>query len=1050
MANRRRWIVWEILMLLTICLRAGTTGKIKGIISDASSNDPLIGANVIIENTVFGGAADFQGNYLILNVPPGKYTIRAMMIGYNALRIENVNVSSDFTTDLNFSLSTTVLELGETVTVTAERPMVVKDLTATTAVVGAEEIAALPVTEVSEAVELQAGLVKGADGGIHVRGGRKGEISYWIDGIPVTDVYDGGTVVDVNKNMVQELQVVSGAFNAEYGQAMSGIVNITTKEGSNAFGGSFSTYFGDYLSKNNDIFHGIDEVNPTAIRNFEGGINGPIIKDKLYFYLNARDIYFDGWLHGQRRYNPSAVTYSAPGIPKWEEFESLNMLSLDGSFPGYEENARFAGYSNYFYRIRTNLGDTLCVGTNDLDQTLTDVRRDHPDADWVVADQVPMYNLQYVLGSLPNIDSLFVPVPTTDSTYSELYEQIRNAHSKGKGDNKTVPMNWNHKVYLQGKLIYRLTSGIKLSYNYILDNVDYEDFDFNYLYNPDGNLNRYREGQTHIFQMTHSVSTTTFYNLGISYFSKGYSHHTYDTQDDPLYVHPFVDLQLPYSFKTGGTNNSWFNRETQTLLAKWDITSQITRIHQIKAGAEWRKYRVTQEDITLRPIETQSSNDLLFDSPFITTRIMGENTTYNNSYTHKPSEISVYLQDKMEFKNMIVNLGLRADYFEPDGTVLNDESDPTLYNPIKPENRYRDYGTDGLPDTYDSDGTESNGRQDTGEPEVTLAERQTYWYKDASAKLQISPRLGVSFPVTDRGIFHFSYGHFFQIPRFERLYQNPDFELDSGTGNVGVIGNADLKPEQTISGEIGLQQQVTDDIAVSVTGYFRDIRDLAGTRADEIQLFGGSARYSKFVNSDFGMIKGVILALNKRFSQNWSASLDYTLQNAQGTNSDPEAARNALLGGNLPEVQFTALDWDQKQTVNGSFSYGGKTWGTSLIAQWGSGLPYTPRQEEDITTLLTNSQRKASSFNADVRVYKDFNIGPGQLTLFFRVFNLFDNLNEINVFNDTGKAGFTTDQQVAEATNPSECINSLDRWYTIPTHYSEPRRVEIGLNYTID
>ncbi|MFC1569042.1 carboxypeptidase-like regulatory domain-containing protein, partial [bacterium] len=1031
MAKQKRWIVWGTFLLLTVCLRAGSTGKIKGIVTDAMTGDRLIGANILVENTIFGAAADMDGNFMILNVPPGKYNIRASMIGYKNLVVENVNVSVDFTTELNFELSITVLETGETVTITAERQMVIKDLTATTAVVGAEEIAALPVTEISEAVELQAGLVKDAGGGIHVRGGRSGEISYWIDGIPVTDVYDGGTVVDVNKNMVQELQVVSGAFNAEYGQAMSGIVNITTKEGSNNFGGSFSTYFGDYLSKNNNIFEGIDKVSPTAIRNLEGGLHGPIIPNKLYFYVNAREIYFDGWLHGQRRYNPNAYTLEVTELPKWDGFESMGYLTLDGSFPDYKDNANFDSYSNFFYRLRTDLGDTVFVGTSNLDATIANMQSDNPLINTVTVDSVPTYNFQYVLGSDAFIDSLVVPVSPSDSAaYNELYQQIRENHKNGKGDNKIIPMNWNRKRYFQGKLIYRMTPSIKLAYNYILDNVEYEDYDFNYSFNPDGNLNRFREGQTHIFQITHTLSATTFYNLGVSQFMKEYSHHVYDTMGDDRYIHPFLELQYPYSFKTGGTNNSWFHRKTNTLLAKLDITSQITREHQVKFGLEWRRYKVSQEDITLRPVESQSSIDLILDNPFINTRVMDESTIYNNSYKHEPGELSAYLQDKMEFKNMIVNLGMRVDYFDPDGKILNDESDPSIYNPIKPDNLYHDVGSDGIPNSFDPDGTEGNGRQDPGEPSVTLGERQTYWYKEASTKLQISPRLGVSFPVTDRGIFHFSYGHFFQIPRFERLYQNPDFELEDGTGNVGVIGNADLKPEQTISGEIGLQQQVTDDIAISITGYFRDIRDLAGTRADEIVLFGGSARYSKFVNSDFGMIKGLTLAMNKRFSQSWAATLDYTLQTAQGSNSDPEAARNALSGGSLPEVQFTPLDWDQKHTVNASFTYGSKTWGASAIAQWGSGLPFSPRRSEDISALLTNSERKPGTFNMDLRAYKDFMIGPGQLTLFLRVLNLFDNLNEINVFQDTGRAGFTTDQQVAQATNPSESINTLNEWYT--------------------
>jgi len=151
------------------------------------------------------------------------------MIGYKAMRYENVRVSIDLTTSIDFQLRTEILDLGEELTVVAERPMVTRDLTATTAVIGAEQLSALPVTEVNEAIELQAGLIKDSGGGFHIRGGRSGEVSFWIDGMPVTDVYDGGTVVDVNTSMVQELQVVSGAFNAEYGQAMSGIVNIATK-----------------------------------------------------------------------------------------------------------------------------------------------------------------------------------------------------------------------------------------------------------------------------------------------------------------------------------------------------------------------------------------------------------------------------------------------------------------------------------------------------------------------------------------------------------------------------------------------------------------------------------------------------------------------------------------------------------------------------------------------------------------------------------------------------------------------------------------------------
>jgi hypothetical protein len=985
---------------LILPLYAGTTGKIAGRVVDAQTKEPLFGANVMIEGTMRGGATDQEGRYIILNINPGVYTLRVTFMGYKPMIIRNVRVNIDLTTTVDVDMEMAVVETGETVTVVAERPMVVKDQTSTTAVIGSEDIAALPLTEVAEAIELQAGMVKDAGGGLHIRGGRSGEVSYWIDGIPVTDSYDGGTVVEINKDMVQELQVMSGAFNAEYGQAMSGIVNITTKEGSNRLGGNLTTYVGDHISGHDNIFLNVDDFNPLSIRNVEGSLHGALVKDKLFFYVNGRYFYTDGWLEGQRRYNPNAVT---------------GPISLP-------EELLYEWAPEY-----------------------VDVARELEDGIW---------GFQYVLGTNPTLDSLVTyyslpeNVATNPDSFAVYYNRLRENHKNGRGDNEYVPMNWSRKYYTQGKLIFRATPQMKFSYNFILDDVGYNDFERDFMWNPDGASEKFRQGYTHILQMNHAVSSRTFYNVGFSYFIKGFQRYVYEKMSDSRYIHPYLLIQEPYSFKTGGTSDVHFSRETRTLLGKIDLTSQITNTHQIKAGLEFRRHRVFQEDITLRPVIAQTDLNPVFDNPYIETRVLPDSTIYYSRYLHHPAEFSAYIQDKMEFRSMIVNLGMRIDYFQPDGVILADESDPNIYNPIRPENRYHDWGTDGIPNTRDSDGSEGNGIQDAGEPAVTLAERQEYWYDDASSKLQVSPRLGVSFPVTEGGIIHFSYGHFFQIPRFEYLYQNPEFELSSGTGNVGVIGNADLKPEQTISGEIGFQQQLSDDISMHMTGFFRDIRNLTGTRSDEIVIFGGSARYSKFTNSDFGFIRGIILSLNKRYSGNFSASLDYTFQIAKGSNSDPEQARNAIAGGQLPEVQLTPLNWDQTHTVNAYFNYSRRDWGVSLIGQWGSGLPYTPRASVDITTLLTNSQRRPSQYNVDLKAFKDFQLGPGRLSVFLRVFNLFDTLNEVNVFNDTGRAGFTTDQQVAQATNPLELINSLDRWFTIPTHYSEPLRIEVGMTFS--
>jgi outer membrane receptor for ferrienterochelin and colicin len=910
-----------ILLLSLNLLYAGNTGKIFGTAKDKSDGELLIGVNVLLQGTVMGATTDLDGNYLILNVPPGIYTLEVQYIGYNTVIVQELAVSADLTTRRDIEMQPAVLEMEGEIVVVAERELIIKDLTSSTATIDAAEIQALPVQEISEVLTLQAGYVDG-----HVRGGRTGELAYWIDGVPVTDNYDRGQVVEVNKDMVEELQFISGAFNAEYGQAMSGIVNITTKEPREQFGGSLTLYAGDYVSSNDDLFWNTGNFNPTNIYNIDGSINGIIIPEKLSYYFFGRHINFNGHLYGRREYNPQNISLTLP----------------DGEF-------------------------------------------------------------------------------------------IKHRDAEGKGDNEYVPMNWNRKTYAQAKLIYRINPMMKIFYSFIYDNVNFEEYDRDYRLNPDGNLNRVRGGMNHLLKYTHTLSNSTYYDIGISYFSKSYEQYAYEDPNDPRYVHPKVnDTQDLYSYKTGGTNNQHFKRESKTSLIKFDMTSQVSMRHLLKFGVEARIHDVSFSDVTLRPSGGDELN-LFIDSPYMDPYIPDIDTPFNSRYNHKPTEFSVYFQDKIEYESMIINIGLRMDHFRPDGVVLADPSDPNIFIPLKPENRYDDKN--------------GNGIEDPGET-YTTEEKSKFWYEDATDKTQFSPRLGVSFPVTETGVIHFSYGHFFQLPVFELLYRNPQFKLGSGTGNQGIIGNADLKPEQTISGEIGLQQQVGSRHTMDFTVYFRDIRDLTGTRADEIVIFGGSATYNRLVNSDFGFVKGIILSLKTGYRQGFNYTIDYTFQLAKGTASDPNQARDAVASGNLPEVQLVPLGWDQLHTLNGTVSYVGQTWGFSFIGLFGSGLPYTPRKTDDVSAFRENSGSKPMTTKVDMRLHKEFFLSDQyRLMLWLRVFNLLDTRNETDVYDDTGRATFTTDLERIRSLNPTLNVNSLDEWYANESWYSEPRRIELGLTF---
>jgi len=915
---RKSLRIYLTMIIAVIITTAGysQTGKIAGRVMDETGKEPLPFVNIIVQGTSFGAASDVNGYYSIIGLAPGTYTVKASSIGYTSTVVTEVRVFIDLTTMVDFNLKEESVKVGKEIVVVAQRPLVQKDLTSSTAIIDSKEISALPVTEFQDVLQLKAGYVGGS-----VRGGRSGEVVYAIDGVPVTDVYDGSTVVDVSTSSIQELQFVSGAFNAEYGKALSGYVNIATKDGDNTFKGNITTYLGGHLSDHTNIFRDINSIRPLSIRDIEGSLGGPIIPDKLFFYTNMRYIYFGGWIYGRNVYNP--------------------------------------------WNITINRGPTYPVAQ------------------------------RYIL----------------------------SADSNGLGNGAFVPMNYNEKVYGQLKLTFKPFSGMKVDYNYILDDVNYRDYNQAFTYDPYGDFKKFDNGNTNILAITHTLSASTFYVLDLSYFFKEFQQYVYKDPNDPRYTNTqlfsLTPTEVP-SFNTGGTQNTMFRRTTGTYGVKFDLTSQVDRINQVKTGIEYNQNVLTFNNVTLiQPISLQDVTVSL--DPFASMHVPNPNdpneNLYIDLYTRKPVSFSAYLQDKIELKELIINVGLRGDYFNPDGKLLNDPSDPDIYHPLNPVNRAQ-----------------------------TMAQRESHWYHNAPTSFKLSPRLGVAFPITDRGVVHFSYGQFFQIPNFELLYTNPDYKFPQGTGNVGIAGNPGLKPEETTSGEVGVSQALSDDISVDLTGYFRDISNLAGTTLNQIYMFGGASTYSQYSNSDFGFVKGIILSVTKRMSDHWSATLDYTLQSAKGNESDPNALRNYLVSGIQPEVQILPLNWDQTHTINATFTYAADAdWGFSLIGQYGSGFPYSPSSSQNLSDLLINTGLKPSTINVDLRAYKDIMLNKLRLSLFLRVYNIFDTLNQLNVYNDSGTANFTIAEFLDRTNgNPTTLVNSLDEYFRNPSYYSEPRRIEVG------
>jgi len=885
-----------VLLSVAVCAAtgsAGTTGKLAGKVVDRDTGEPLPGVNVIIEGTTLGAATDLDGNYIVLRIPPGVYSVRAQMIGYQPVVVNNVRISIDKTTTVNFELQRTVVELGKEITVVAERPLVQMDLTSTEAVVGSEVIQQLPVERFEDVVNLQAGVVEG-----HFRGGRLGEVVYMIDGVPVNDVYSGTYALEVENSAIQELQVISGTFNAEYGQAMSGVVNIVTKEGGEKLEGRVEAYFGDYLSTHKRIFWNIEKINPT-------------------YSLQA---------------------------------------SLSGPFPIFGEKLRFFALGRFYYDEGYIYGKKVFVPSDHSDFTADDPSR------WQVMSHGQVYSFS-----------------------EELARRLMD-------EAEPVPMNPSLRVTGQAKFTYRPNPSNKFNYELLLQRNDFRIYDHRFRLNPDGDYRRYRRGYNHTLTWTHVLSDRTFFELKLAHFRTRYKQYVYEDPFDSRYVSRMrLQDTGANAFLSGGMQMWHFRRSTTTTLAKLDLTSQVTNQHQIKTGMEVRRHRLWLHEYEVIPELPQ--------------RIAPLTTFNNNQYEHFPLEAAVYVQDKMEFDYLIVNAGLRLDYFDPDGEVPLDFSQPD----ISPKRR-------------------------------------------AETSYQISPRLGLAYPISDKGALHISYGHFFQIPNFQYLYVNPEFDIyplqstPSPPPNslLNTVGNADLKPQKTVIYEIGLQQQLGQDFAIDATVYYKDIRNLLGT---EVKMTLQGIRYGRYINRDYGQVKGFTLAFEKRQSGGVGATIDYTFQIAKGNASDPNTAflDQQTEPPRETEKQMVPLNWDRRHQINATLTLGyPQSFVVSLIGRFGTGLPYTPTFQ-NIQTAVENSARKPVYLNFDLYAYRNVRLGKLNASLYVRVLNLFDRLNELEVFTDTGRAGYTLAPIYVGGLRPRG-LNRLEDYFIRPDFYSAPREVQVGFS----
>ncbi|MCH8569177.1 MAG: TonB-dependent receptor [Balneolales bacterium] len=934
-------------------------GRITGTVTDARDGEPIIGAQVIIQGTTQGTTTDFDGNYRILNVRPGTYTLEFRYIGYATQIVEDVLVRTDLNTEINMQMRESVLE-GDEVVVRATRDVVIRDLTSSESRVSREDIERLPVQELNDIVQLQAGVTVGPGGSIHIRGGRASEVAYVVDGVRVSDDFDRGQGLRVDNNAIEEIQVISGAFNAEYGQATSGIINIATRSGTNTLRGDVRIWGGEYATTRTGLYPGapteVGGVDPFHQYNIEASVSGPIIRDKLTFFASARRFRNEGWLYGYNAFSPQG-----PIGPRIDD--AGNII--------WERGFSEVSASNPVNRF----GQTI-----------------NPDDPWIT-------------------------ILENDGDFIRYFDS-------GVRDSSLVSMNPFESISFQGNLQWNVTNMVRFNF---IGNASQEHSRLGYNHgnrlvatnNPENERNSYYLN----WRTTITPTPNMFFTTNVAMRFNKFENSLYGNPYDPRYLNFENAGDFPQSFQSQegrfnrfGTSNNFFSRSTRTFIGKIEYNHQVNDQHFLKGGIDIQADILNFRNFGLVPLsssgEIQLPDDLpaeLRDGPLaLQLGVPVENTIGHEVWTRKPFTVSAYLQDRIDYENLTINVGLRFDYFQPNGRI------PASDRPR-------------LTQRFD--------------------ERDDSFWTESSPKYQLSPRLGIAYPISSNGVIHFSYGYFFQIPDYERLYRGSNLILQSVSGAQGVFGNPDLKPEQSVKYELGLQQEIFPGTALDVSIFYEDKRDYVSSGPIN-QTAVSSVRYGTWINRDYANIRGITAAINQRVSRRVSFGLDYTFSIAEDSNSDPAAeffaavASGDTTGSNLARF-LTPANWDRTHVLNTSFFYARDTWGFNVVQRFSSGLPYTPSasipRNVGITAtrdIITNSLRMPAFFTLDLNMYKNITVAGNTLGVFFNVYNLLDNRNPSSVFTDTGSPNL-----------PFNPIAGADPgFYADPGRFGEPRRVQFGFN----
>jgi hypothetical protein len=1015
--------VIAVLLFAVSQVSAQATGKIAGIVTDKATGDPLPGVNIILEGMAMGAATDADGVYFILNIPPGLYDLRAEMVGFKTIIQQEVRVSIDLTTTVDFQQEIEVIS-GEEVVVIAERPIVQPDVSGSQRVIDTQELETAPFMNANNMLTNQVSMnaVGTYDDRPEIRGSNYNESLFIVDGISQGDPISNKPLYKVNLDAIQEVSIMTGGFSARYGNLRSGAVNIVTKEG------------GSRITATANVSY-----SPAALKHF-----GP----NVYNHDSPLAVPYTNVWDANGNWDPNApsntgigdlgsVTYNTFFVNK----NGWNGLAASES--GTHKDKPQEVYARWLWRHRSwdSLQELKKLASMGVVEFAPGTDPDDIETAWHRVGERPDYKVQATLGGpIPGLGrtNWFISYDREEMEYLS-----RTPHMAYKDNNYraklTSMITPNIKLQATGYWMNQegTEGGQGIGITGTISNNPYQaQGGRNKFWYPDCQVTGKHTRQIYGLSWTHTLSTSTFYDLRVNYYDTGYEmvDNLRNTAPNPGFMADRFPPGLPSASGGNGVTNGMMGTNEEGLARaadteNWPGWENWESWKKIKIGDVWydespkgygpknwrdftNEYRM--ESCNLRVNDTY--NKTYEFNGIITSQMnrynlveAGFETRYNdidmfyealdpsvNGGSTQKAAVNdlrgaLFLTDKLEFPGFIANVGARLDWLKTaDYPVLDFYSDPT----------------DKVSGPY-SEFIEANNTLDEG---AVYPNYNTFGAIPLKSKTftKISPRAGVAHPISTTAKVFFNYGHMYQ---WENLFDQTRIQYDTRRGHrINRMGNPFMEPPRTIMYEIGYEHNIANSTMLRITGYYKDItRERNEVRFYPLAYGGSDYRIQdNRENGHFRDIRGIEAFLELRrgvfpYFSGW-ASVNYLSESGNDYGFDriyedpsrqPRQVSGQISSPDIRPIVKLNLDFHTPRrlgpSIGDNFSLLGGI-NASLMFSWQRGSQFTWNPAGFPDALVDNNLRWNPYKRWDLRFSKDlFTSGTLRSVFYVDVRNLFDN-----------------------------------------------------------